>query len=374
MPARLNNLCGDRRMECTVVIPTYNRPNHLKRILSYYHQYGKDLPVLIADSSSEENKRLNRETVTSFNDSCFTYLDKYDPSANHVNKIFDALEHVNSKYCVLCADDDFVTPNGIRESTDFLDLNPGFTAAHGVQAAFTLKFAAGREPQFRCRQHLGPSHIQLKPEDRLIYKVADDDHTSFYAVHSTDLIKMVFTEILNMTCYMPFTGDLTYRSDLLFAELLIVWLPAIYGKEKCLDTLFSVREDCTPAHLRRSDITMRDFMKDKKYKENRQNFSDCVSLHLSEQSGISIAEAHEIVDKEVSVYIDKSISFGGRVVAAFNLPNWMDQAGRKLYRTIPRLFTRYYSIDALPSKYFNDYSQIRLQVLSNAREVYGINR
>jgi len=358
---------------CTVVIPTYNRPNHLKRILSYYNQCGSDLPIIIADSSFGENKKKNRETVSSFHNLSLSYLDEYDPCIIPAHKILDAFQQVSTKYCVLCADDDFITPNGIKESADFLDLNPDFTVAHGVQAAFTLKFVSGREPQFRCRQHLGPSNIHLKPEDRLIYKVADDDHTSFYAVHRTDFIKMVFTETLKMMSYRPFTGDLTFRSDFIFAELLIIWLPAIYGKEKCLDTLYSVREDCTPIHLRRGEINMRDLMKDGSYKDNKQKFSDCVAGHLGEQSGISLVKAQEIVDKEITVYVSKSISIAGRMVTALNLPDWLDRAGRKSYYTLSRLFKPFYNIHDLPSKYLNDYNQVRLRVLSNARDIYESN-
>ena len=32
---KINNLC-------TIIIPTFNRPRRLKRILSYYHKYGRN--------------------------------------------------------------------------------------------------------------------------------------------------------------------------------------------------------------------------------------------------------------------------------------------------------------------------------------------
>ncbi|MBA7581945.1 hypothetical protein ES708_23862 [subsurface metagenome] len=48
---KMNNLC-------TIIIPTYNRPDRLKRLLDYYNKYGKNFNIIVADSSSKENKRL----------------------------------------------------------------------------------------------------------------------------------------------------------------------------------------------------------------------------------------------------------------------------------------------------------------------------
>ena len=40
----------------TVVIPTFNRPQQLKRLLSYFNKIGLKSNILILDSSDEENK------------------------------------------------------------------------------------------------------------------------------------------------------------------------------------------------------------------------------------------------------------------------------------------------------------------------------
>jgi len=49
---------------CTIIIPTYNRPDYLRRILSYYNEYGRDYNIIVADSSSDENKKMNKETIS----------------------------------------------------------------------------------------------------------------------------------------------------------------------------------------------------------------------------------------------------------------------------------------------------------------------
>jgi glycosyltransferase domain-containing protein len=353
--------------------------------LGYYHVYERDLPVLIADASSDENKKLNQVTVTSFQDAPFTYLNEYYPLGNPYNRISDALNHVGTEYCVLCADDDFITPGGIQESTDFLDLNPDFIQAYGHYATFYLKFISGREPQFVAQYH-NQSNIHVGAKDRLINEITNNDGISLLAVRHIDFMKMIFAETANYTMDLP-DGAFRTTSATLFSEWLVVWLSAINGKIKRLDTLYCVREGCTPAHLRRPYNTVAMLLQEKGYKETKQKFCDCIAYHLSKHSGVSLLESYAIVDKMITTYLEKSLypkivrelaesdlrrlaySIVDRKLAKLNVPNWLAyniiELGRATFFPIK-------SINTMTSKYYDDYNKIRLQVLSNARDVYGL--
>ena len=50
-------------MDHSILIPTYNRPANLRRLLSYFERSGLDLPVLVLDSSTDEQKTENRAVV-----------------------------------------------------------------------------------------------------------------------------------------------------------------------------------------------------------------------------------------------------------------------------------------------------------------------
>jgi glycosyltransferase involved in cell wall biosynthesis len=82
----------------SIIIPTFNRPAYLKRILRYYHQYGSALSVIVADSSSEENKKLNKETIT---ESKYRYIrEQYEEIVDIlINKI---VMKGQSAFCTLC--------------------------------------------------------------------------------------------------------------------------------------------------------------------------------------------------------------------------------------------------------------------------------
>lgn len=351
--------------KCTVVIPTYNRPHHLKRIMSYYHQYESSLPVIIADSSSEENKKLNQETVVSFRVTSFTYVDKYDTSTNFYHKILDALQQVSTEYCVLCADDDFVTHRGIQEAVDFLNQNADFTTVIGKGEYFVIDPMRGGEPQFRYIMRNSQPNAAFESQERLIFEIANYDDISFYGVRDTDFMKMLLNEAIKYT-----EGDV-------FAEFLLVGLSAIYGKKQCLNTLFSVREDCTPEHLRRTLTSFQDYMKDNNYQEKKQKFSDCIAFHLGTQAKMDLAMSCKIVDKAITGYKKnhpQASSFMPKInsmITDLKLPDCLDKGIRKLYRTTnTSRFSRAYRAYSLTSQYCNDSNQIRLCVLSNAKDIY----
>ena len=45
----------------TIIIPTYNRPKYLERILSYYNGFKENYNIIVADSSLNENKEINKK-------------------------------------------------------------------------------------------------------------------------------------------------------------------------------------------------------------------------------------------------------------------------------------------------------------------------
>ncbi len=364
-------------MKCTVVIPTYNRPNHLKRILSYYHQYGKNLPVLIADSSTEENKSLNRETVATFLNTSFSYIDKYDSNTHPYHKILDALKRVSTKYCTLCADDDFVTPNGIMQSVDFLEHNPDFTVAHGRYIRFKLE-DNGPDTKFLWYNDYLPPKINTssKPAsklndindawsiafpgavDRLRYRLLDYPLPTYYAVHRTDFFRLAWEETLKAT------------DDILFAELLYTMLTLIHGKMKCLDVLYGARSPRVIVYDRHFDKYSA-----AKYKEGYTKFKSCSAMHLSEMSELDIAASGKVIDDTWAVYMKKlhySRKLAGIKVLLSHLPVWMDKGIIKLYRRYLRPWHYRDSpvfADKPPSpEYNNDFEQIRQTVLLHGCE------
>src|SRR3989338_2426202 len=118
----------------TLIIPTYNRSEKLKVLLSFLENTKCEFPIIVADSSASSHRLQNKESVTS-SSLKITYVE-FDSSLNPFQKFFQATEHVNTAFCSLCADDDVIDPGSLSEITNFLEASPDHAAAHGYYYSF----------------------------------------------------------------------------------------------------------------------------------------------------------------------------------------------------------------------------------------------
>ena len=352
----MNNLC-------TIIIPTYNRPDRLKRLLYYYSKYGNNFSIIVADSSSNENKMLNSKNVLVFTQSNIQYLDNYSFKINPSNKLKDALNYVNTRYTVFCADDDFITPNGINKSVEFLENNQDFSVAQGNYIPFYLGNEDKREVKIRWRSspYLDKSITFPEAESRLASHLSNYQSTTFYAVHRTDLLKMIFEETSK------------YADDSNFSELLLSMLTLIYGKGKHMNVLYCARERVASSGGNTSK-NFNDFIKDGTYEKKYNKFRECLVEHLIKKSQLNSDEAKELIDKAMSKYLNKykSKSFKGilfdkmnTLMKALHLPEFIDENVRMLYRKIfiPEISYFKSTIKSPNSKYPDDFSKIFNHVL-----------
>ena len=354
---------------CSIIIPTYNRPYYLKRILSYYNKYGKDFNIVVADSSPDEAKRINKKTISSLPNLKILYLADYSPTLDIFYKVADAMSHVKDKYCVICADDDFVTPTGINKAADFLEREPDFTCAHGHYIGFCLKDDEKKQKQVYCAPGYSYTSITSPdPKTRLLEHLSNYNCATFYAVHRTDVINMVFKETFET------------ENQGVFGELAASMLTLIYGKMKHLDVFYCVRE-AHPDSDARTAKRLPDYVDDGTYDYAYTRFRDCLASALSEESQISIKQAGKIVDKGWTEYTKM---YKGFLIPKINymmknmpLPTKVDEGGRKVYRKIfqrPKFQKNVYRLlqtkvsDDIPVQYLYDLEIIKKHTLDNLDE------
>jgi len=122
------------RSRYTLLIPTYNRPDHLRRLLGYLAARRFEFPIRVLDSSSGDGLSQNRQTVGG------RELDiaheVYDPAIPIHKKVELGVASVESTYCSLCADDDVLFTDELNGLLDILDADPSLTVAHGYYVNF----------------------------------------------------------------------------------------------------------------------------------------------------------------------------------------------------------------------------------------------
>lgn len=356
-------------LKCTIIIPTYNRPQYLKRILNYYTGFEENYKIIIADSSSDENKRINKKNISLFSVLDIQYIEKYTSKIKPIYKWSNALNYVNTKYCVFCADDDFIIPNGIKESIDFLEKNEDFSCVQGHYISFYLgNNLQKKEFIFKPCYTYYNSIISDNAKYRLFSNFVNYMHT-IYSVHRTNLLKMILEE------------SAKYTDDNRFGELLSSMLDITYGKMKKLDILYSAREMIVGSDGR-TDKNMKVFIRDGIYEKKYHKFRDCLAKHLIKNYQMNSDEAKKLIDEAMSAYLKRSYSksFKGILIGkmsnllnALDLPESLDNNIRILYK---KIFTPKYNLNKLKeiddfkkkvespnSKYFNDFEKIRTYVL-----------
>lgn len=352
-----------------IIIPTINRPDYFRRILSYYDSFEEDFKVIVADSSSDENKKINRETISSVSKLDILYLDSYSPDIPSYHKFADAVEHVKEKYCVFCADDDFVTPNGIKQSIAFLENNPDFTVALGRYIGFRLLNGGKKKRRFSWKFAHLPLSIEFRDsESRLEYHLSKYQIPTFYAVHRSKDLKMINREALKAEID-PF----------LFYELLSTMLTLIYGKMKCLDVLYGAH-NAEPV-LNSSWPSLLDAIKAGTFDEKYVPFRNCLAANLSKKSGLNTEESGKLVDRAMSNYMHSrslrpilSIPKTKKrtILDSLHLPGWMYRGTVAFYAALYKALTirlpsLYFALIVRPtfpfSKYGDDFNKVRSHAL-----------
>jgi glycosyltransferase domain-containing protein len=127
----------------TLVIPTYNRPNQLRALLTYLSANGVQSPVLILDSSEPKPRAANRRIIAQAK----INLDYVEfPTDTHpFDKFREGVYQVTTPFCALCADDDLIVPDGVERCLAALVSNPQASAAQGYSFSFLCRMDGNME-------------------------------------------------------------------------------------------------------------------------------------------------------------------------------------------------------------------------------------
>ena len=118
----------------TLIVPTFNRPTELARLLTYLGRHGVPFSVLVLDSSEPGIQAVNRASVERAG--LRTRWEGLDPKVSPWEKFLLGSELVRTEFCSLCADDDLVLPGSLAALVDFLSQHADHCVAHGWYFTF----------------------------------------------------------------------------------------------------------------------------------------------------------------------------------------------------------------------------------------------
>jgi glycosyltransferase domain-containing protein len=213
----------------TAVVPTYNRPKQLSRLLAVLKSVDSRVRLLVLDGSQDANAVLNEKLSRDFEHVEYRRF----PSDLHLGlRLTEGLKLVKTPYMLFCADDDFFFPGAAAECAAFLDGHPDYSAALG--RVWALRYFP-QVPLVRGGIALGDdldhgrqfSHVRFI--QRALYYFAYTAIGSlplFYAVRRTASALEAFSMV---TASMKYSSMELLTNGMLLAEGRIARLPVAFG-------------------------------------------------------------------------------------------------------------------------------------------------
>ncbi|MBE6515618.1 MAG: TIGR00180 family glycosyltransferase [Methanocorpusculum parvum] len=207
----------------TLVIPTYNRNYYLSRCL-WYHAHFPFGQIIVADSSPEEKKGVNRETVAKVREmfgADILYLE-YEPETEKYGgdiyrKWGDAVMHVETDYSIITTDKQFLYPLSLKSRINYLEENKEYVSAEGMRYWVErnnggYKYLIGRD------FHETPSIVDDSPLERYLASEKYDSD-GLFMLYNSSIHKQIYTYLLK--------SDI---SDIRFGESFLRRAGYIFGK------------------------------------------------------------------------------------------------------------------------------------------------
>ncbi len=285
----------------TIVIPTFNRPDYLQRLVGYYNRPGSDrhFKIIVADSSYPKNKFKNAEIINSCSALDILYLDDF-PVTIHPNiKISEALGYAETAYSVVCPDDDFVMIDAVNQGIDFFEENHEFTCVHGRYIRFYLIDNKTEKARFQWHFVYPPRPIiDDDPKKRAIIHLSDPINM-LHAVYRTEFLRMIHRE------------NKQYIGDSFFGEEFLSALPFFYGKMQVLDDIFAIKDaQSTPKTTAKEDkqhfYFPSDYKREGTYEKRYSAFIDILSKHLAECVKEDFSRSKQFLDAIFLEHIEKN--------------------------------------------------------------------
>ena len=297
----------------TLVIPTYNRNYYLSRCL-WYHAHFPFGQIIVADSSPEEKKVVNRETVSKVREifgADILYLE-YEPETEKYGgdiyrKWGDAVMHVETEYSQICTDKEFYVPNTQISCIKFLEEHSEYASADGeyynIEGFNLRKYYFKKVATTKC------SLTYKNPLVRYLISISRaNGSTNLMAIRRTSMHKYIYNQLLEYNI-----------NDIRFGEIIQELLTILLSKSKYFEGEIYCCKDFSRVHRlghlnlsESSDMRyprLNQYVLDGVYNRYFQQSVMCLSNILNDN--ISIVESREELANVINITLKQALGQRG---------------------------------------------------------------
>jgi glycosyltransferase domain-containing protein len=217
--------------QVSIIIPTCNRPRELRRLLSFLDKFHRVSQILVLDGSKEENKSMNRALAARNSNTVYV---PYDSQLHLGLRLADGLRRVQTEFCVVCGDDDFVFPLALERCVRFLTENSDYSAAIGWVKTMEYHKQGRLRRGFALGEHL--EHGGDIKHDQFCHRVLN-----YFAYTHLGFVPLYYSvrrtrQVVSASAFVR--SSMKYSS----CELLNVLLVLLEGKLRVLPIVYGIRD------------------------------------------------------------------------------------------------------------------------------------
>lgn len=296
--------------ELTILVPSFNRPNFLKRMMAYWS--GRGPKIVVADGSA---RPVDSGLLSYFDDNI-----EYNHFRNLSiqKRISYLVSHANSKYAMLQADDEFFIPSSLNEQIEYLECQGELISCVNkcVSFCFTGKDLLSKiiYPEFEDYELSSPL-----PKERINFHMKHYTPSLVYAVSRSEYLKTAL-DLARQANQFSFWASV---------EIIVEMALAYLGKSKVINTLGWLRSKENEriqgkgAHERHSS-RFTTWWESEKMENERALFTQLFAEKMTQADGRAVSEIkHEAHEGLKSYYGFSKNYHAGR--HWFNRPEPMEE-------------------------------------------------
>ena len=207
-------------MDISIVVPTKNRLKYITKLINYYDSVNYTGTLIIVDSSDDEISFKTEQLIKNKKKLNINYI-RY--KANEIAAKAKICSQIKTKYTIQAGDDDYYSPQGLKQIISFLNINTGYTVGYDLH-----KNRIGGISKYIIKSSSKETSVARIKEMQFQGPVAE------YIVCKTE----IFQKILQNQWCNSNLNIVLIRQYWEYTFKLYIFL---YGKSKVLDIFFLVR-------------------------------------------------------------------------------------------------------------------------------------
>ena len=274
-----------------IIIPTMNRSEFIVRQLAYMAAQNCRFPIYLGDSSAGEHWDRTAQAVARFEGRIKVHhLEMV--GLNDTDAIMAALRAADEPYAVFNGDDDFLVPDALEQCVRFLDGNPNYAMAHGIQSGLRLDKPGQYGAVAYAHTYDGLRTLERATAAERLLDFMNQPFSTNFSIQRTE----TFLGTMESTPAM---------ADRVFRELLPNSLRIVGGPAKRLDCLYLIRQDHETEN--RFVMGLFDWITGADWNPSYQMYCQILTDRLAAEDGIGTEDAGAVVKRGFESYLSRRL-------------------------------------------------------------------